>query len=362
MGKLLGLFLVAAGFGLAMEMLPQGIYERSYSYVSRAVSPAVPTSNRHAQTGRGTATVEAKQRTFASSHPLTASEVANSASSQVVTGSIRTEVSQTSAATDTVQLARLLQAELRRVGCYSGDVDGDWGPASRRAMTAFAKRVNSTLPIETPDLVLLSLVRGHNRRICAADCDDGQIMSSRGHCVQAPAVIEASSKPAIGGWEPVITAGALTPKPVTRTASRQDVTNPNKGQLAAAIAMPTTVTASVNTSAPTRPASQLPRTIDWTTRMSVGVVATPAAAAVLPQSAPVVPQQPGGAALEQPVTAAPQSAAETAPLARAAPKPSEARSRKAKRAKATIVERAPPPVYRPRSASNWRSTAFTTRN
>src|SRR5258705_8244984 len=57
------------------------------------------------------------------------------------------------------QLARTLQAELRRVGCYEGDVDGSWGLGSKRAMAAFAKEVNAGLPTEEPDYILLKLVQ-----------------------------------------------------------------------------------------------------------------------------------------------------------------------------------------------------------
>lgn len=61
---------------------------------------------------------------------------------------------------------RNLQRELRRVGCYSGRIDGDWGPASRFAMAAFTKVVNAALPTERPDVILLSLVRRHAGSAC----------------------------------------------------------------------------------------------------------------------------------------------------------------------------------------------------
>ncbi|MGI9477990.1 MAG: peptidoglycan-binding domain-containing protein [Hyphomicrobiaceae bacterium] len=66
----------------------------------------------------------------------------------------------------TYAMVRNLQNELRRVGCYHGRIDGDWGPASRFAMAAFTKKVNATLPTDRPDIVLLALVRRHSGAAC----------------------------------------------------------------------------------------------------------------------------------------------------------------------------------------------------
>jgi hypothetical protein len=63
-------------------------------------------------------------------------------------------------------LARALQRELKRVGCYNGEVSGVWGPPSRLAMKSFLDRVNAALPVDRPDPVLLSLVQGHSERVC----------------------------------------------------------------------------------------------------------------------------------------------------------------------------------------------------
>src|SRR5207249_6454440 len=65
-----------------------------------------------------------------------------------------------------VTLTRNLQRELQRVGCYSGDIDGMWTPATRSAMKAFTDRVNAALPSDQPDRILLSLVQGHQGNVC----------------------------------------------------------------------------------------------------------------------------------------------------------------------------------------------------
>jgi len=71
------------------------------------------------------------------------------------------------------ELAMLLQRELQHAGCYGGVLDGDWGPGSKRAMTAFLEHVNASLPVEEPDLVLLTLLQ--NRSI---GCTDAPVRSA----------------------------------------------------------------------------------------------------------------------------------------------------------------------------------------
>src|SRR5262245_51072662 len=58
-------------------------------------------------------------------------------------------------------LTKELQRQLRRVGCYSGEINGVWTQSTRRAMHAFTARVNATLPIERPDAILLAMLQGH---------------------------------------------------------------------------------------------------------------------------------------------------------------------------------------------------------
>jgi hypothetical protein len=71
---------------------------------------------------------------------------------------------------DKAALTRQLQRELKRVGCYAGDINGVWTTSSRVAMKAFVDQVNASLPIHSPDPVLLSLVRGHPDGTCVATC------------------------------------------------------------------------------------------------------------------------------------------------------------------------------------------------
>lgn len=91
------------------------------------------------------------------------------------------------------KLARDLQHELKRVGCYEGEVDGSWGPGSRRAMNAFTERVNATLPVDEPDYILLTLVQGHRAAACGKSCPAGQVLSND-RCLPQSVVAQAERK------------------------------------------------------------------------------------------------------------------------------------------------------------------------
>jgi hypothetical protein len=70
---------------------------------------------------------------------------------------------------DGAALARALQSELKRVGCYDGHITSVWTPAARKAMQAFTERANAQLPVDKPDVVLLSLVQSHRETVCVAE-------------------------------------------------------------------------------------------------------------------------------------------------------------------------------------------------
>jgi peptidoglycan hydrolase-like protein with peptidoglycan-binding domain len=84
---------------------------------------------------------------------------------------------------DRTSVARELQRELRRVGCYGGELNGDWTPDTRNAMKAFMRRVNAAMPVEQPDFILLALVQGHGDRACGVACPAGQGLADDGRCL-----------------------------------------------------------------------------------------------------------------------------------------------------------------------------------
>ena len=93
-----------------------------------------------------------------------------------------------------MQLARDIQRELKRVGCYSGDVNGEWTSGSRAAMNQFIERINATLPTDQPDHILKTLVQGHPGNACGKTCPAGQGLSNEGRC-QPSAILAQQTAP-----------------------------------------------------------------------------------------------------------------------------------------------------------------------
>jgi hypothetical protein len=92
-------------------------------------------------------------------------------------------------------LVRDLQLELKRVGCYDGEANGQWNTSSKKAMAAFTDRVNASLPYEQPDFILLTLVQGHKGRACGQDCPSGQSLAGNGRCTPNGVLAQTERKP-----------------------------------------------------------------------------------------------------------------------------------------------------------------------
>jgi hypothetical protein len=108
---------------------------------------------------------------------------------------------------DRASLARALQRELQRVGCYDGEVNGTWTTSTRMAMKSFTDRVNASLPIDQPDYILLSLVQRHEGRACGTNCPTGQMLSDEGRCVPS-AVLTKAPTPA----RPTASTASIEPR------------------------------------------------------------------------------------------------------------------------------------------------------
>jgi hypothetical protein len=110
-------------------------------------------------------------------------------------------------------IGRELQKELRRVGCYDGELNGAWTTSTKQAMKLFMDRVNASLPTEEPDSILLTMVRGYQDRVCGKPCPAGQGLGGDGRCVPNAILVRAAPKPPV----PVAVAApvpAAAPKPV----------------------------------------------------------------------------------------------------------------------------------------------------
>lgn len=92
------------------------------------------------------------------------------------------------------ELARDLQRALKRAGCYWGDINGVWNPSTKRAMSAFMDRANATLPVKSPDYILLSLVENRREISCSSNCPAGQMTEPSGRCVPNAVVAQTSKR------------------------------------------------------------------------------------------------------------------------------------------------------------------------
>lgn len=242
------------------------------------------------------------------------------------------------------QLARDLQRELKRVGCYSGEINGAWTPTTKRAMGAFMDRVNASLPMEEPDYILLTLVQGHAQAACGANCPSGQVISD-GRCVPRAVVAQATRKSQRDEQRHL----AASEQPKAAAVDRADAPAPAPRRLAAG---------NPAVQRQTLAASGKAEVLPWTGKPPAG--ATPAAR---PEPLPGIMTIGGPrdrVAAGEPVSAAP-AVAEPAP----GPRPAPARAAgTAQRAAVAAVETgendnydlaAPPPVapeFAPRPPAN----------
>ncbi|MEH2626265.1 putative caspase-like protein [Bradyrhizobium sp. AZCC 1719] len=72
-----------------------------------------------------------------------------------------------------VDLPRSLQAELRRVGCNTGAVDGNWNAASQRSLDLFNKHAGMKLEVKVASVDALDVVKSKTTRVCPLICDHG---------------------------------------------------------------------------------------------------------------------------------------------------------------------------------------------
>jgi hypothetical protein len=70
-------------------------------------------------------------------------------------------------------IPRLLQIELRRVGCSTGSVDGNWNAAAQRSLDLFNKYAGMKLDVKVASLGALDAVKGKSTRICPLICEHG---------------------------------------------------------------------------------------------------------------------------------------------------------------------------------------------
>jgi len=77
------------------------------------------------------------------------------------------------AAVNQIEITRSMQLELKRVGCYGGDVNGQFDDATKAAWHSFSKLASVTLPDE-PTSGAIKALRAIDKRVCPLLCPTGQ--------------------------------------------------------------------------------------------------------------------------------------------------------------------------------------------
>jgi hypothetical protein len=69
--------------------------------------------------------------------------------------------------------AKLVQSELRRVGCLTDAADGDWTASSQRSLTLFNKYAGTTFDAGLASFEALDAIKAKQGRVCPLICDHG---------------------------------------------------------------------------------------------------------------------------------------------------------------------------------------------
>jgi uncharacterized caspase-like protein len=122
---------------------------------------------------------------------------------------------------DRRELTRSLQVELKRVGCFEGAIDGEFGSSTRSALHNFTKLAGLGLSEDlSPDA--LKAIRETDKRICPLACQAGE-HAEGDHCVKggcaAGRVLKNGSCVAEAGAEPPKHAPAAANHPTPAPAA-----------------------------------------------------------------------------------------------------------------------------------------------
>ena len=71
------------------------------------------------------------------------------------------------------QLARNIQLELIRLGCFAGDADGDWSADTRASLARLNKAAKAKLNASGPSTVTLATLQKRKGRTCPMECGRG---------------------------------------------------------------------------------------------------------------------------------------------------------------------------------------------
>jgi hypothetical protein len=223
MGKFLGLVLFMSGVAMAALWLPGrdgnrqlaqvvDISDRGVARVARPGLPDTELSERASTPDQpAAAAVQSSTQKAAPASSQPRSSARTTAGASRVTGEIvvtnASVDAETPARLDSPQpangeayyaLVRDLQRELRRLGCYWGEIDGSWGPGTRRGMSTLMGRVNATLPVNEPDYILLALARSQPDQTCRKPCPaEEHYVSDTGQCQPRALLRHTATNPSV---------------------------------------------------------------------------------------------------------------------------------------------------------------------
>jgi len=70
-------------------------------------------------------------------------------------------------------ISKSVQLELRRVGCFASDADGQWSGASQRALMLFNKYARTNFDVKVASVDTLDAIKSRPTRVCPLVCDHG---------------------------------------------------------------------------------------------------------------------------------------------------------------------------------------------
>jgi hypothetical protein len=116
-------------------------------------------------------------------------------------------------------VTKLLQSQLRRVGCNTGAVDGNWNETAQKSLALFNRHAGTTLDVRVASLDALEVVKSRTARVCPLVCDHGY-KADGDVCVKIVCrpgyrVGDGNACEKIGNSKPLATreAPAVEPKP-----------------------------------------------------------------------------------------------------------------------------------------------------
>lgn len=84
-----------------------------------------------------------------------------------------TNVASLTPATTPADLSRSVQTELGRVGCFSGQADGNWNTSSQRSLSQFNRYAGTKLDVKVASTDALDTVKAKPSRVCPLVCENG---------------------------------------------------------------------------------------------------------------------------------------------------------------------------------------------